>query len=273
MALDDSGRFEMDKDNVNTQEIDIPDKESTVSEEQIIDESKKESTSCIDTEYQKIVSRIDSCQNSIEEKIANIRDLSSRVPEDNLIGRISGLESILRDVAEKQDRNDRNLVKTLRENANFQIQVRQGMQEELEQLKEQQRGFQFNPILKDIAAIYVEYHGLLADESIVGVSRNNLNSLFEQLQDILSEYGAEIVRSSVGERRNVRNTKIIEMIPTSEQEKHNTIAVSRSPGVMRGNLVLYHEFVDVFVYDCSKTSEVETYSKDASINMIKGESE
>ena len=53
----------------------------------------------------------------------------------------------------------------------------------------------------------------------------------------------------MGDTRQTRSTKIIEKVSTTDQEKHNTIATSRKPGVLRGRTVLYPEFVDVYVYD------------------------
>ena len=58
------------------------------------------------------------------------------------------------------------------------------MQRDLDKLKEQLTGEQFNPSLKEIASTYVEYQSLLDDGSISERSRKNLHSLFEQLEDI-----------------------------------------------------------------------------------------
>ncbi len=167
----------------------------------------------------------------------------------------SQVVTMLQSILEKQERNDRQLAQALRDNANFQIQVRQGMQHDLDKLKEQMTGEQFNPILKEIASVYVEHQSLLDDESITNQSRKNLQSLFEQLEDILSDYGAEICRSEIGSVRQTRNCKIIKKIPTGQKENHNTIAVSRKPGVLRERSVLYPEFVDVFVFDPSLAEE------------------
>ena len=66
---------------------------------------------------------------------------------------IRKISSGVRDLLETQDKFSRQLTQVLRENVNFQNQVRQGMYHELELLKEQLRGEQFTPILKSIAAI------------------------------------------------------------------------------------------------------------------------
>ena len=181
--------------------------------------------------------------------LASVGGTQGATDDSDLAAKIAKMEELIAAVAEKQDRNDRQLAQTLRENANFQIQVRQGMQKDIDALKEQQSGEQFNPILKEIASMYVEYQSLLEDESISNLSRKNLKALFEQMEDLLTDYDAEITRSEIGTVRQTRSTKIIGKVPTAEQDKHNTIAMSRKPGVLRGRTVLYPEFVDVFVYD------------------------
>ncbi len=163
---------------------------------------------------------------------------------------LKALEAMLQAVAEKQDRNDRQITQTLRENANFQIQVRQGMQHDLDELKAQCNGEQFNPILKEIATMYVEYHSLLEEDLEPRVSKN-LMSMFEQMADLLADYEAEVCRTPVGEARQTRVCKILKKIPTGDKSLHNTVAKSRKPGVVRGRTVLYPEFVDVYVYDPS----------------------
>ena len=111
------------------------------------------------------------------------------------------LEATLEKILELQNKNSRQLVQSLRENVNFQNQVRLGMQKELEHLKEQQRGEQFTPILKSVATVCVEYRKILSDESIPKKLRRTLSLMFDELEDILSEYDAEIFSSAVGEQR------------------------------------------------------------------------
>ena len=79
---------------------------------------------------------------------------------------LNKLVSMINEILDQQDKNSRQLTQVLRENINFQNQVRQGMYDELEQLKEDRRGEQFTPILKAIAAVCVEYRSLLGDETI-----------------------------------------------------------------------------------------------------------
>lgn len=152
-------------------------------------------------------------------------------------------------ILELLDKNSRQLVQALRENVNFQNQVRLGMQRELDALKEQQRGEQFTPILKSVATICVEYRKLLADEAVTRKTRRTLRLMFDELEDILAEYDAEIFTSAVGEQRRPLLTKIVNTVTTADKNLHNTIARSRRPGVIRNGRPLYREFVDVYVYD------------------------
>lgn len=232
---------------------------------QSVADLEQEVSACKNPDYRVVFSKIDSARCSIEKVLANVCGNQGATNDGGVVAQISKLEELIAAVAEKQDRNDRQLAQTLRENANFQIQVRQGMQKDLDALKEQQSGEQFNPILKEIASMYVEYQSLLEDESIADLSRKNLKALFEQLEDLLTDYDAEIIRSEIGAVRQTRSTKIIGKVPTAEQDKHNTIAVSRKPGVLRGRTVLYPEFVDVFVYDPTIITEdtVDTTTTDA----------
>ena len=152
-------------------------------------------------------------------------------------------------VEDKIERQDKKLMQTLRENANFQVQVRQGMQKDIDAYKKQVRGDFLLPILREIANIYIDNIYVLNDEGIPERTKNNLSSMFEQLEECLNEYGAEIVQSKVGTVRKLQTTKVISKVATGEREKHNTIALSRRPGIVKDNSVLVHEFVDIFVFD------------------------
>ena len=173
----------------------------------------------------------------------NQTELAEEFAEQN------SLAATLEKILDLQQKNSRQLVQSLRENVNFQNQVRRGMQQELDALKEQQRGEQFTPILKSIATVCVEYRKLLTDESISKRTRRTLKLLFDELEEILSEYDAEVFTSAIGEQRRPLLTKIISTVATADKKLHNTIAKSRRPGVMRNGRTLYREFVDVYVYD------------------------
>lgn len=158
---------------------------------------------------------------------------------------------MIKEILDEQQKISRRLMQVLRENINFQNQVRGGMQEELEIFREQQRGEQFTPILKAIAAVCVEYRSLLDDETIMGRSRRKLQLLFDELEDILADYDAEVFQSNRGEQRRALLTKIINTVATANPELHNKVAKSRRAGVIRNGRPLYREYVDVYVYDAS----------------------
>lgn len=168
---------------------------------------------------------------------------------------------MLKEIKAELEKESRQLSQVLRENINFQNQVRQSMYEELEELKTEKRGEQFTPILKAVAAICVEYRGLLSDESISKKGRRTLTLLFEELEDILSEYDAEIFSSREGETRKPLLTKIINTIATDDENLHNKIVKSRRAGVIRNGRPLYREYVDVYVYDKSLKSEEKNFQK------------
>lgn len=192
---------------------------------------------------QSLSQSIDEIQRSLQSRTKMQTEKETISPEQ-----LQSFGAMLQAVAEKQDRNDRQIAQTLRENANFQIQVRQGMQHDLDELKAQSNGEQFNPILKEIATLYVEYHSLLEEQLESRVSKN-LMAMFEQMADLLADYEAEVCRTPVGEVRQTRICKVVKKIPTGDKKLHNTVANSRKPGVVRGRTVLYPEFVDVYVYD------------------------
>ena len=208
-----------------------------------------------------VCSKIDRTKKDLETVIADAGMAKEDTGPQELRDRIAGLEQVIQDIGGKQDRNNRNLVQTLRENADFQIQVRQGMQKELEALRKEQAGEQFNPILKEVASIYCDYQNVLKDETISELTMKSLRNLFGQLEDLLADYDAEIIRSREGDVRNLRSAKLVNKVYTGEQGKHNTVSLSIKPGVMRGRTVLASELIDVYVYDpklASDTMEEET---------------
>lgn len=162
---------------------------------------------------------------------------------------LSELSQAISRMTEKQEKNDRQLTQVLRENVNFQVQVRQGMQRDLDSFKEQQRGEQYIPILMSIASLYSDYCFMLDDDSNSEKSKKNLNSLFEQIADILHEHDAEIVRSAAGNVRQAKVAKVINKVKTGDRKLHNTVIKSLKPGAVCGRKVLCQELVDVFIFD------------------------
>lgn len=193
--------------------------------------------------------------NRILDTLQNNSDTNKNESFSDVISKIDSLENSVSSVCEKQDRNDAKLTQVLRENANFQVQVRRGMQQDIDSYKEQLSGERFDGILKDIATIYVEYGSVLEDGSMEERTKKNLKSMFEQLEDILTDYGADIIRSNEGDVRRPRVTKVINKLSVNDESKHNTVAKSRKPGVVRDRVILYPEFVDIFIYEPNNESE------------------
>ncbi len=166
-----------------------------------------------------------------------------------LMEKIGALEVTAAEIREKQARNDRQLAQYIKENVNFQIQVRQGMQEELEEFRKEKKGDQYNAILRELADIFSVYKPLLLDGSDPDKLPKNIGALFDQLKDLMYDYGAETFQSSPGTERTPRMSKVIRKVPTGDRTKHNLIARSSRPGVRKGKLLLSEEYVDLYVYD------------------------
>src|SRR5699024_1907236 len=98
--------------------------------------------------FRAVFAKIDATRMSIEKLLST----GSVQPATESEADNSQLMTMLQSILAKQEKNDRQLAQSLRDNANFQIQVRQGMQRDLDKLKEQMNGEQFNPVLKEIAS-------------------------------------------------------------------------------------------------------------------------
>ena len=145
---------------------------------------------------------------------------------------------------------EQKVIQTLRENSNFQIQVRQNMQKELEDAKKKLSGDIFIPLLKEIAELYVEWQDVLNDMED-GVAKRKVRGIFEVLEEMLEEYGCDFGTSEVDSKRKTKYSKLKNKIPTGCKEKHETIAKSYNPWIVKEPFVLYPEYVDVYAYDPS----------------------
>lgn len=182
-------------------------------------------------------------------------DLPDESGEKNSEGEISELADKLQAVSdelkkctEAQRDLEAKTVQTLRENANFQIQVRQNMQRELEEAKKKLSGAVFIPLLKEIAELYIERQDVL-DDMEEGVAKRKVEGIFDILKDILEENGCEFGTSEIGTKRNPRYSKLKKKVPVNEKERHETVAKSHNPWIAREPFMLYPEKVDVCVYD------------------------
>lgn len=154
----------------------------------------------------------------------------------------------LKKSTEAQRNLEGKVIQTLKENANFQIQVRQNMQNELEEARKKLGGTVFIPLLKELAELYVEWQDVL-DDMEEGKARRKVSGIFEILRDILEENGCEFGTSDVDAKRSPKYSKLKDKVPTGEKGRHETIAKSHNPWIVKEPFVLYAEKVDVYVYD------------------------
>ena len=168
---------------------------------------------------------------------------------EKLLEKLSAVGVQIAEIQAKQKKAEALMSQYIRENANFQIQVREGMQSELDELRKERKGEQYNAILKEIAEMYAVYKPLLTGEENADKRERNIRSMFSQIEDLLDDYDAETFESKPGEPRQLRMTKIMKKIPTGNKELHDTIVRSIRPGVRKGKLVLAEEYVEIYVYD------------------------
>lgn len=195
---------------------------------------------------------------SKKEKNEDVEDKFSNSEEDglNLFGNqtdhvlIEGLTESLNTCIDNQKSLEMKVVQTLKENANFQIQVRQNMQKELEEAKKKLSGDIFIPLLKEIAELYSEWCDVIG-ELDDGVQKRKVSGVFEVLEEMLEEYGCELIVSEKDSKRRPKYSKLKNKVPTAIKEQHETIAKSYNACIVKEPFVLYPEYVDVYVYDSS----------------------
>ena len=171
--------------------------------------------------------------------------------------RFARIEELIEQIRKTQNHDEQMLTRSLRAQSEFQEQVRMGMQKELDSFKAQQAGEVFNDILRQIAEIYVNYQMIFDEKDIPDKTQNNLRSLFSDLEDIMEDYNVEVQCTPAGAPRPTKSTKIIHKILVADETKHNHVACSRRPGVVRGKKVLIQEFVDAYIYDPNVASDPE----------------
>ncbi len=191
-------------------------------------------------DYYRIERRVDAAQVALEHKIAAIPNTADDTAE---------LKTLMLQLLDQQNKNDQQLRQSLRETGNFQVQVRQRMQREMDEMREQQNGAQYNGLLKEISSMYADYHMVLKDEGMSPQTRKLLQALFAQMEDVLGDYDAEVCVSTIGKERPKNQCKVINKELTGDPTKHNTVIRSLKPGVKRDRLILQHEYVDIYVYD------------------------
>jgi len=127
------------------------------------------------------------------------------------------------------------------------------MQDELERYREVDRGRIFDGILGEVAKLYSDNESVLDYITDAKVAKR-IRYLLMDIVQILEGYGVQLQKSKSGDKRNARLCQIIERIPASNPDQHDTVAKSRSTGFSIGNRVLIKELVDVYLYS-EKTDE------------------
>lgn len=170
--------------------------------------------------------------------------------EEKKIDQEDDSSNILQDLVKSQSRNNDLLVQYLKQNAEFQQQVRVNMNNENELLKKELLGERLDPLLKSIATVYGEYYHLLSVPGIDEKYQKQISYLFESIEDVLCEYGCDIQRSEPGTERVVKTTKIKQpMVLTGDKSLHRKVISSFNPSVSKGKKVLYPEYVSIYKYD------------------------
>ena len=130
---------------------------------------------------QSLSQSIDEIQRSLQSRTKMQTEKETISPEQ-----LQSFGAMLQAVAEKQDRNDRQIAQTLRENANFQIQVRQGMQHDLDELKAQSNGcllYTSCKVVKKIPTGDKKLHNTVANSRKPGVVRGR-TVLYPEFVDV-----------------------------------------------------------------------------------------
>lgn len=124
------------------------------------------------------------------------------------------------------------------------------MQDELEQYRKIDKGRAYDDILAAIARIYGN-NETLADEVTEPKAKKSIRYMLMDIEDLLSVYGMEKLRSKPGEKRNPRHCQILGRVPTADPSKHDTVAKSYNSGFNIGNRTVIKEVVDIYIYEGS----------------------
>lgn len=227
------------------------------------------------------VDEIDECNSENKDSIELIDDIqkdNSNISEKESDELLSGIKMMIEQnkiISLKQEDLDNKIIKVLKENNSFQIQVRQNMQKDLDEMKRRLNGEEFIPLLKTISELFIEWRDVL-DELEEGVPKRKVAGVFDILKELLEEYDCRIGNSSVGSRRNPKYSKLKNKIPIGDKDKHEKIAACYNPWIVKEPFVLYPEFVDVYVYDSSldnQHSSINDNDQKDELNIFDSESD
>jgi hypothetical protein len=192
-------------------------------------------------------------------------DEAATIDGKQILDEVSFVLKKIEESGEAYQNLEQKVIQTLRENSNFQIQVRQNMQKELEDAKKKLSGDIFIPLLKEIAELYVEWQDVLCDLED-GVAKRKVQGIFEVLEEILEEYGCEFGTSEIDSKRRTKYSKLKNKVATGIKEKHETVAQSHNSWIVKEPFVLYPEYVDIYVYDASLSEELNDSTENDNIN-------
>ena len=124
------------------------------------------------------------------------------------------------------------------------------MQQELDTYRKRDRGLMYDSILTEVASLYSDGLHLLndIDSEATPALHKQMRFHFERLQELLESYGAALLSSSAGDKRNPRHSQVMHRIATADPELHDTVAQSLSAGYYIDNRTLVKEKIDVFIY-------------------------
>jgi len=131
------------------------------------------------------------------------------------------------------------------------------MQDELERFREQEKGRIFDSFLTELAKMYSDNINVIkeiTDEKL----QKRFKYMFEDLLQLMLNYGVEKQESEIGDKRNPKHCQVIERIITNDQIQHDTVAKSMNIGFFIENRTLVKEMIHVNVYQENKEETIKT---------------
>jgi len=131
------------------------------------------------------------------------------------------------------------------------------MQDELERFREQEKGRIFDSFLTELAKMYSDNINVIkeiTDEKL----QKRFKYMFEDLLQLMLNYGVEKQESEIGDKRNPKHCQVIERLITNDQIQHDTVAKSMNIGFFIENRTLVKEMIHVNVYQENKEETIKT---------------
>lgn len=181
---------------------------------------------------------------SAEKEVARELD----VPKDDV--HLKEISTLKDDIAELKDMMGRTFseVKEVHKLYHNEYAGRLGkMQKELDEYHEMANNRIFDDILLDIAKVYCDNEPILdaiEDPKI----KKQVGYIFDDIEQVLESYGVQRNKSQIGDKRDIKNTKIQKTVETNAPEFNDTVERSLKSGFSKGNRVLIKEDIYVNVY-------------------------